>query len=368
VAIAVPTAEAEKSETVPLDLSCLDRILRELGMFVGAGTLRTAAERAAIAADSDLPVLLLGETGTGKERFAHLIHKLSPRRNKEVIAINCGAIPKEIAESYFFGHIRGAFTGAICDKKGAFEDADQTTLFLDEIADLTPEVQTKLLRVIQDRAVQRLGSTALRKVDARIIAATNRDLHQEVAEGRFREDLYYRLEVVQINLPPLRELRGEIPEIARTLLNQINQRRLNPRHLSEPAFDLLERYHWPGNVRQLLNVLQRSVLFARTDVLTGDDLEIPNGVAAQHPLASLPDPEKGFSIEDYLAQVRRQLFLRALEKCNHNQTEAAALLGVSKQSVSRFVSCELSIGVVGSKLPMSSSDRFQWQVNDSTSL
>src|SRR5262249_9377146 len=153
----------------------------------------------------ELPVLLTGETGTGKECFARLIHRLSPRRHQTLVAINCAAIPKEIAESYLFGHIKGAFTGAVGDKRGAFEDAHGSTLLLDQIGELPLEVQAKLLRVIEHGAVQRVGSTALHKVDVRIVAATNRNLCQEVAAGRFREDLFYRLAVVQIELPPLRE-------------------------------------------------------------------------------------------------------------------------------------------------------------------
>ena len=340
----VPRSQPEL-ESQPLPR--LDKALQELGIYIGSAKLRDAAERAGIAADTDLPVLLLGETGTGKERFAHLIHRLSPRHKKEIVAINCAAVPKDIAESYFFGHVKGAFTGASIDKKGLFEGADQTTLFLDEIGELTLDVQAKLLRVLQDCAVQRLGSTALRRVDVRIIAATNRDLRKEVAERRFREDLYFRLEVIQINLPPLRERRNEIPDLALTILKQINQRRRNPRQLSREALLRLERCDWPGNVRQLSNVLQRSVLYGSSDILDADDLLISDVVPAKDPLASLPDPVEGFSVEDYLAQVRKQLFLRALAKCSGNQTEAAVLLRVSKQAVSKFVSGDQSTPVDG---------------------
>src|SRR6266436_316765 len=252
----------------------LDDALRELGIFIGSATLRHAAEQAGIAAGSHLPVLLLGETGTGKERFAHLIHRLSPRFRRELVAINCAAIPASLAESYLLGHVKGAFTGATSDGKGIFEAADQGTLFLDEIAELTLEVQAKLLRVIQDGVVQRLGSTAPRKVDVRIIAASNRDLRKEVSAGRFREDLYFRLEVVQIKLPALRERRSEIPELALMLLRQINQRREKPHQLTTGALARLEREAWPGNVRDLLNVLERSVLYARSDLIAPADLII----------------------------------------------------------------------------------------------
>jgi DNA-binding NtrC family response regulator len=198
-------------------------------------------------------------------------------------------------------------------------------------------VQAKLLRVIHDGVVQRLGSTAARKVDVRIIAASNRDLRQEVSAGRFREDLYFRLEVVQIKLPALRERRGEIPELALMLLRQINQRRPKPHQLTTAALARLERQPWPGNVRDLLNVLERSVLYSRADVIEAEDLIITCDPPGKDPFAALPEPYDGFKVEEYLRQVRNQLFLRALEACKDNQTAAAERLGVSKQAVSKFV-------------------------------
>jgi DNA-binding NtrC family response regulator len=315
----------------------LDGALLELGIFIGSATLRYAAEQAGIAAGSHLPVLLLGETGTGKERFAHLIHRLSPRFHRELVAVNCAAIPASLAESYLLGHVKGAFTGATSDAKGIFEAAHQGTLFLDEIAELTPEVQAKLLRVINDGVVQRLGSTAPRKVDVRIIAASNRDLRKEVSAGRFREDLYFRLEVVQIRLPALRERRAEIPELALMLLRQINQRREKPHQLTTAALERLERQPWPGNVRDLLNVLERSVLYSRAEIIDAEGLKFNCDPPGKDRFVALPEPSDGFKVEEYLAQVRNQLFLRALEACKGNQTAAAELLGVSKQAVSKFV-------------------------------
>jgi len=315
----------------------LDDALQELGIYVGSAVLRHAAERAAIAADSHLPVLLLGETGTGKERFAHLIHRLSPRFGRDMVIVNCAAIPTPLAESYLFGHVKGAFSDATSDKEGIFESADHTTLFLDEIAELTLEVQAKLLRVIQDGIFQRLGNNKPRKVDVRIIAASNRDLRDQVRAGKFREDLYFRLEVVQIKLPALRERRCEIPELALALLRQINLRRRKPRQLTSAALMRLEKYDWPGNVRQLSNVLESSVLYARNDSIDPDDLLITDDKPAKDPLAALPEPFRGFKLETFLTQVREQLFLRALAACNGNQTEAAELLGVSKQAVNKFV-------------------------------
>jgi DNA-binding NtrC family response regulator len=315
----------------------LDDALQELGIYVGSPALRRPAEQAGIAATSDLPALLLGETGTGKERFAHLIHRLSTRFRNDIVTINCAAIPKDIAESYLFGHTKGAFTGASADKKGVFESADCSTLFLDEIGELTLEVQAKLLRVIEDGAVLPLGSATPRKIDVRIVAATNRDLKQEVSAGRFREDLYFRLEVLQIMLPALRDRRIEVPQLAVALLRQINQRRHKPCQLSKEALSRLERYDWPGNVRQLSNVLERSVLYARSEILAPEDLLIIDVLPGKDIFAALPEPFPGFLIEDYLSRARRQFFLRALAACKGNQAEAAKLLGVTRQAVSKFV-------------------------------
>jgi transcriptional regulator with GAF, ATPase, and Fis domain len=315
----------------------LDDALQELGIHVGSAVLRHAAERAGIAAESDLPVLLLGETGTGKERFAHLIHRMSPRGSRELVAVNCAAIPESLAESYLFGHMRGAFSGANRDKKGMFESADESTLFLDEVAELSLEVQAKLLRVIQDGVVQPIGSTAPRRVDVRVIAASNRDLRDQVRAGLFREDLYFRLEVVQIELPALRERRSEISGLALALLHQINLRRRKPRRLSSAALMRLEKYDWPGNVRQLSNVLERSVLYARDEGIDADDLLIADDNRGKDPFAALPEPTPGFKLDTFLTQAREQLFLRALAACKGNQTEAAELLGVSKQAVNKFV-------------------------------
>jgi len=329
--------ELTGKERAPLQLPGLDEVLQELGIYVGSATLRHAAEQAAIAADSHLPVLLQGETGTGKEEFAKLIHRLSPRFPKNMVVINCAAIPMTLAESYLFGHVKGAFTDASTDHNGIFESADGSTLFLDEIAELTLEVQGKLLRVLQDGVVQRMGTTVPRRVDVRIIAASNRDLRKEVSAGRFREDLYFRLDVVSIRLPPLRERRHEIANLALTLLREINQRRHKPRKLGTEALLRLERYHWPGNVRELSHVLERSVLYARAEVIRGEDLLITDHDQAKDKFAALPEPREGFSVEEYLNQARKQLFLRALAACKGNQSEAAAMLGVSKQAVNKFV-------------------------------
>jgi len=318
----------------------LEEALQELGIFIGSASLRSAAESAAVAAATDLPVLLCGETGTGKELFARLLHRMSPRQSRDMVAINCAAIPKDLVESHLFGHLKGAFTGAINTHKGKFEVADGSTLFLDEIAELPVETQAKLLRIVQDGKVEQVGSHAPRKVDVRIVAATNRDLREEIKAGRFREDLFFRLEVVRIQLPPLRERREEIPELATSMLKKINQRRRDPRRLSKEALQRLEQHHWPGNVRELSNVMERSVLYARTEVLGPDDLIIEQRASSADPLAALPEPGPNFSLDEFQSQVRKQLILRALAKCNGNQSAAAGMLGITKQAVSKFLKGE----------------------------
>ena len=325
--------EGDKEKLV---LPALDAALQELGIHIRSTILRSAAERAGIAAGSSLPVLLLGETGTGKERFAHLIHRLSSRSSEQMIAINCAAIPKELAESYLFGHKRGGFSGAVADKQGVFEQADRSTLFLDEVAEFPLEIQAKLLRVIQDGSFHRIGSTKQLRCDVRIVAATNRDLAKEVDARRFREDLYFRLNVVQIKLPSLRERRVEIPDLALFILRQINQRRLTPRRLSKDALARLERYHWPGNVRELQNVLERSVLYSPNENLDAEHLQIEGDKKSIVSLFDVPQPFEGFLLEDYLNSVRGELIRRALETSSGNQAEAGRLLGISRQAINKF--------------------------------
>jgi DNA-binding NtrC family response regulator len=330
----------EIAEAAPEPLPDLEDALQELGIFIGSASLRQAAEQAAVVAPTGVPVLLLGETGTGKELFARLLHRLSDRREEKLVPLNCAAIPKELVESHLFGHVKGAFTGATHDQKGKFREADGGTLFLDEIGELTLDAQAKLLRILEDGLVEPLGSNKLLAVDVRIIAATNRNLQEEIASGRFRKDLYYRLETVQIRLPGLRDRRSEIPMLAMALLDRINQRFKRQRQLSREALRRLEQHDWPGNVRELRNVLERSVLFSRTDVLGPEDLPIAKEVSIGDPLSALPEPADGFSLEDFLAKARKHLFIRALSKANGNQAAAAGLLGVSKQAVSKFVNGE----------------------------
>jgi transcriptional regulator with AAA-type ATPase domain len=332
------TVNACLSAAAPPAYPGLEDVLQKLGIFVGSALMKVVVERAAVAAShSDLPLLLLGETGTGKDLFARFVHEMSSRRNEAFEPVNCAAIPKELVESHLFGHVKGAFTGAATDRAGKFVQAHGGTLFLDELGELPLDAQAKLLRVLQDGSVEPVGSSKPRDVDVRIVAATNRDLRQEVADGRFREDLYYRLEVVEIRLPPLRERAGEIPSLAAALLHRINLRRQKPRQLSKEAMRRLEQHSWPGNVRELSNALERSILYAPTDILAAEDLILGSPPKSADPLSTLPDPEPGFSLESFLARARKHLILRAIEKCGGNQSAAAELLGLTKQAVSKFL-------------------------------
>ncbi len=237
---------------------------------------------------SDATVLLTGESGTGKERVARAIHLNSPRRRGPFVAVNCGALPGDLLESELFGHVRGAFTGAVQDRVGRFEAARGGTLFLDEIGDLPLSLQVKLLRVLQERSFERLGESRSRETDARILAATNLDLRRAVAEGRFRGDLYYRLRVVPIEIPPLRERRADIEPLARHLLARICERHGRSLLLSSDALRRLLLYRWPGNVRELENALEYAVAVCRGQTLHAEDLPAELQEPMPEPAASLP--------------------------------------------------------------------------------
>jgi len=319
----------------------LEAALRELQIHISSAKMREAAERIAIVADSAIPVLILGESGTGKELYARLLHRLSDRRNRPFSALNCGAIPADLIESELFGHVKGAFTSAVGPHRGAFEQADKGTLFLDEIGDLPPMAQTKFLRVLQEGEIKRLGDEQVRKVDVRIVAATNHDLRRAVADKRFRLDLYHRLRIVEVSLPPLRERREDIGRLAVWLLERINKTEECQKKLAKASMLRLNQYSWPGNVRELDNVLKASVLFTRKkDVIEPEDLPIDTIAPVQGYLDRLPAPAPGFDLNEFLAAVRVHQIRKALSICNDNQSRAAELLGMSRQAVSEFLSKE----------------------------
>lgn len=291
----------------------LDSVLQQVGIVGDHPSMRNVLEEGSILATSDAPILISGETGTGKELFARFIHRLSQRATGPFVPINCGAIPEGLVESFIFGHKRGAFTGAIKDQFGKFDHANEGTLFLDELGELPLSIQTKLLRVLQDGIIEPVGSDKPHKVDVRIIAATNKDLKKVIKEGHFREDLYYRLNVGEIHLPPLRERRTDIPKTALHVLDRINAGLKKPKRLSPRALVKLQNYSWPGNVRDLGNVIERSIIRARKDLLEENDILISEPIAGTDSLGAIPTPQEGFSLNEYIESVRKQLIFRALE-------------------------------------------------------
>ena len=280
-------------------------------------------------------VLIVGESGTGKELVANALHRASPRRNERFLAINCGAIPSDILESELFGHERGAFTGAVTRKIGKFELAHKGTLFLDEISELYPELQVKLLRVLEERQIMRVGGSELIPVDFRLIAATNRDLEREVSDARFREDLYYRLKVVTLRIPPLRERPGDIPPLAEHFLNYFCQEHGKaPKRLSDGTLELLLRYPWPGNVRQLRNVMESAVVFSQGDEVTPADLPIEVRDSSTVSVGGLPLQIAGGEPRT-MADIERQAILETLDRTGGHRARAADVLGIGLRTLQR---------------------------------
>jgi DNA-binding NtrC family response regulator len=282
---------------------------------------------ARVAASPASTVLLTGETGTGKDLAAKAIHYNSGRAARQFVNITCSALPEQLLESELFGHERGAFTDARQQKRGLFETADGGTLFLDEIGEMTVALQSKLLRFLEEKTFKRVGGLNDVRVDVRVISATNRDLEVEVKAGKFREDLFYRLQVMPITLPPLRERRGDIPLLAAYYVDRFNTEfRKRVRGLSPEARQLIEQYQWPGNVREMRNAIERAMLLAEGDLLEPSDFTtLTRTVSA----AQFTLPPEGVNIED----VERQLLVQALERSKGNQTQAAQLLGINRDQV-----------------------------------
>ena len=298
--------------------------------------MREAVELTTKVAQHPSTVLETGESGTGKELIARLIHAASPRSNLPFVPINCGAIPENLLESELFGHVKGAFTGAHTDRAGLFEEADGGTLFLDEIGELPTQLQVKLLRALQEGEIRRVGDSSAHSVDVRIIAATARDLDQEVRTGEFRSDLYYRINVVRIHLPPLRQRTEDIPHLARRFVERFNEQLSLDIHGIEPgAMKLLLAHPWYGNVRQLENVIERGMVLAEGKTITDTDLpdsvRHPETAAVEGPLETLPVDE--LSIKKQTAELERRLIARALQATDGNRTKAADLLDLSYRAL-----------------------------------
>jgi two-component system response regulator HydG len=287
-------------------------------------------ETTALVAPSEATVLIFGESGTGKELIANAIHQNSPRKERPLITVNCAALPETLLESELFGHEKGSFTGAIARKQGRFQLAHHSSIFLDEVAEMAPATQAKILRVLQEREFEPLGSTQTIKVDTRVIAATNKNLEEEIKKGRFREDLYYRLNVVSLEVPPIRERREDISLLADFFLKRYAEK--NKRILkgfTPRAMDLLMRYDWPGNVRELENVVERAVIMARGEMIT--PAEFPDILQELDPevKATYVDLSPGRTLKD----VEKDMIIRTLEETAGNRTHAAKILGISRRTL-----------------------------------
>ncbi len=298
------------------------------GMVVESEAMKAVCREAALVAPSDARVLITGESGSGKEVVADLIHQWSPRLGRPFIKVNCAAIPENLLESELFGHEKGAFTGATAARVGRFEEAAGGTILLDEIAEMAPLLQAKLLRVAQDGGFTRIGSNREQRTDVRLLAATNRDLEQEVAEGRFREDLFYRLNVMEIHVPPLRERKADVLALASDFVRHYGESKAR---FSPGALACLEAHTWPGNVRELRNVMERAVLLARGNVILPENfpkrVQEAAGDAPARPAPAADAP--GTTMED----IERNAILHALREHKHNRTETARSLGISRRTL-----------------------------------
>lgn len=286
-------------------------------------------------ADSNTNILIRGESGTGKRVVAQAIHYNSYRKDRPFVEVSCGALPETILESELFGHVRGAFTGAIRDKVGRFELANGGTIFLDEIDAFSPNLQVKLLHVIQDKEFERVGDSKTLKVDVRIVAATNRDLDEEIAKRRFREDLYYRLNVVSMTLPPLRDRIGDIPLLVEHFLDKYSrQANKEVMGIQEEATKMLIRYNWPGNVRELENVIERAVVLAKSNSITAEDLPKSFHSARDRDRRNKPQVKGGRrNLRESLEEPEREIISNVLKRTNWNRKRAAEILGINRTTL-----------------------------------
>jgi len=302
------------------------------GIIGRSKTMEEVIRRAEMVASTKSTVLITGETGTGKELVARAIHDRSPQRDMPLIKVNCAAIPETLLESELFGHVRGAFTGATSNKKGKFALADGGTIFLDEIGTMNPTLQAKLLRVLQEREIEPLGSERTEKIDLRVIAATNRDLRQMVADGKFQEDLFYRLNVIPIEIPPLRERRDDIPALVEHFVQKHAQRvGRRVEKIDEGVLSGLQQYDWPGNVRELENAIERAVVLSQGPVISAKAVSVLGAAAPQ--ATGLPS----LKLRNNIEWVERETIRRALESSGGVKKDAAELMGISQRALSYYL-------------------------------
>src|SRR4030095_9297477 len=302
------------------------------GIIGRSRAMEEVIRRAELVAETKSTVLISGETGTGKELVARAIHDRSAQRDMPLIKVNCAAIPETLLESELFGHVRGAFTGATATKKGKFALADGGTIFLDEIGTMTPTLQSKLLRVLQEREIEPLGSERTEKIDVRVIAATNRDLRQMVSDGKFQEDLFYRLNVIPIEIPPLRERRDDIPALVEHFVHKHAQRTgRRVERIDEGVLAALQQYDWPGNVRELENTIERAVVLSPGPVVAARAVSVLSAATPQ--ATGLPSLKLRQNIE----WVERETIRRALESSGGVKKDAAELMGISQRALSYYL-------------------------------
>jgi two-component system response regulator PilR (NtrC family) len=309
-----------------------DRRSRET-LLGDSAIMQTIRSTIAKLARSQAPVYISGESGTGKELVARLIHAKGPRNDKAFVPVNCGAIPSELMESEFFGHKKGSFTGAVSDKEGLFQAANGGTLFLDEVAELPLHMQVKLLRAIQEKAVRPVGEQKEIPVDVRVLSATHKDLARLVEAGGFRQDLYYRINVIELKVPSLRQRREDIPQLAQHIIEKLaNEQGIDVPQLGQPTLGALQLYAFPGNVRELENILERALTLSDGREIHPDDLALPesdDATGERSDTVSIHAPPEGVQLEDYLEDIERRAILKALEQTDNNKTAAAKVLGIT---------------------------------------
>jgi len=300
--------------------------------IIGDSTaIKEVKEQVSKAAHVDSTVLITGESGTGKELIARAIHMQSNRKDKPFIKVDCAALAEGVLESELFGHERGSFTGATARKQGRFELADKGTLFLDEIGNLSSNIQLKLLRVLQDRSFERVGGNKTINIDVRIIAATNIDLKNEVKEGRFREDLFYRLHIVPIQLPPLRKRKTDIPTLVQHFGQKLSHKMGRPFEVTSAAMDILKTYDWPGNIRELMNVLERIAVLTKNQVIDVEDL--PTEIGKSNEINDLKKGIKNLTLDEALEEVEKRLILKAYQETGGVKTRTAEKLGIKTSAL-----------------------------------
>ena len=312
--------------------NCVDNINKSLTS--NSSSMRKVIDMIAHVADTKSTVMIYGETGTGKELAAHSLHYLSSRKDKPFIKVNCAAIPDSLLDSELFGYDKGAFTGAVVKKPGRFELANGGSIFLDEIGDVSASVQVKLLRVLQEREIEHLGGTKAIKIDVRIIAATNRNLEDLVKKKIFREDLYYRLNVVPINLPPLRERKEDIIKLVNSFLSKASViSGMEKKQITKGVLNYLINYSWPGNIRELENIIERCVVITSNQIITEDDL--PLYITNYNPSNAIE--EQCDLLDTVIDNAEKEVLIKALKQCNGNRTKASKLLGISRRSLHRKI-------------------------------